>query len=127
MTGMSQFNTGQFNQMLGQGANLGQGMYGMNLQNAQFGAGLARDLGAQGFDQVVGGTSMMGRGSDMMMDTGQYMRDYEQALLDRQYNMAMGPYNALNYYSSLVGDPTVLNKAESSSKGSSKSGGMQVG
>lgn len=127
MTNTSLFNAGQFNQMLGQGANFGQGMYGMNLQNAQFGAGLAGDLGAQGFDQVVGGTSMMGRGSNMMMGTGQYLRDYEQALLDRQYNMAMGPYNALNFFSSLVGDPTVLNKAESSSKGSSIGGGMQVG
>jgi len=39
----------------------------------------------------------------------------------------MGPYNALNYYSSLVGDPTVLNKAESSSKGSSIGLGAQVG
>lgn len=127
MTGMSQFNAGQFNQMLGQGAGLGQGMYGMNLQNAQFGAGLARDLGAQGFDQVRGGTAMMGQGGEMMMDTGQYLRDYEQALLDRQYNAAMGPYNALNFFSSLVGDPTVLNKAESSSKGKSMSAGIQVG
>jgi hypothetical protein len=33
----------------------------------------------------------------------------------------MSPYNALNFYNQIVGAPTVLNEASSSSRGSSSS------
>lgn len=125
LTNNSQFNAGQFNNLYGQGANLMQQMYGLNQNNNQFGATLASQLGAQGVSNMQAGANMMGSALDRQQASGDFLRNYQQQLLTNQYQQAMAPYNALNFYNQIVGAPTVLNEASSSSKG--KSGSVNFG
>jgi hypothetical protein len=63
----------------------------------------------------------------MSQGAGQMQRDYDQQLLNNQYQTAMAPYNSLNFYNQIVGAPNNLSTATSSSTGSSRSGGFGFG
>jgi hypothetical protein len=51
--------------------------------------------------------------AQLAQDTGNYLRQYQQQLLDTQYSNQMNPYNSLQMYKSLIGDPTVLSSSNS--------------
>ena len=98
-----------------------------NLQNQQFGAGMAQNLGAQGVSNMQAGQGMMNTGIGMAAGAGDQQRAYDQQLLGNQYQQGMAPYNSLNFYNSVVGAPNNLSTATASSKGSSSSIGMSFG
>lgn len=123
----NQFNAGQFNQNRQFGTNMGMDAGRMALQNQQFGANLGMQMGNQGMAGMQSGANMMTAGINQQINAGQYQRDYEQQLLNNQYQQAMSPYNALNFYNQIVGDPTVLNEATSKSSGKSKSANFGFG
>jgi len=81
--------------LMGQGANLG---YQLG-QAGQQGLGQAYQLGANN--------------ASMAMDSGNFMRQYQQQLLDTMYSNQMNPYNSLQMYKSFIGDPTVLSSGSS--------------
>jgi hypothetical protein len=97
------------------------------VQNQQFGAGMAQNLGAQGVSNMQAGQGMMNTGIGMSAGAGDQQRAYEQQLLGNQYQQGMAPYNSLNFYNSVVGAPNNLSTATSNSSGSSKSGGFGFG
>jgi hypothetical protein len=111
-------NQGAYNNMMQYGANMGQNAYNTNQQNQQFGANMAGQLGQQGYGNMMSGANMMNQGIGMQQGAGQYMRDYDQQLLNNQYQQAMSPFNSLNFYSQLVGAPNNLSESESSGKSS---------
>ena len=120
-------NQGAYNASLQSGANLGAGQYNTNLQNQQFGASMAQNIGQQGVSNMGVGQNMANTGLGVAQGSGQYMRDYEQQLLNNQYQSAMSPFNALNFYNQIVGAPNNLSSATSSSKGKSTSMNMGFG
>lgn len=109
----NQSNQGAYNNMMQFGAGMGQNAFNSNQQNQQFGANLAGRLGQQGFGNMVSGANMMNQGIGMQQGAGQYMRDYEQQLLNNQYQQGMSPFNSLNFYNSIVGAPNNLSEQES--------------
>jgi hypothetical protein len=72
---------------------------------------MAQQLGQQGYNNMMAGVGMQ-------QGAGQYIRDYDQQLLNNQYQQAMSPFNSLNFYSNLVGAPNNLSESESSGKSS---------
>lgn len=92
----AQLNTNSVNaNLMGQGANLnyniGQaGQTGMN----------------QAYNTGVNNTQLA-------QNAGGQVRQYQQQLLDTQYNNAMNPYNSLQMYNSIIGAPTVLSSSNS--------------
>lgn len=114
-------NQGAYNSMLQYGAGMGQNAFNTNQQNQQFGAGMAAQLGQQGYGNMLSGANMMNQGIGMQQGAGQYMRDYDQQLLQNQYQAAMSPFNSLNFYNQIVGAPNNLSQADSSSNSSSMS------
>jgi hypothetical protein len=120
-------NQGAYNSALATGANLGAGQYNTNLQNQQFGASMAQDIGRQGVSNMMQGQAMANTGVGLSQGSGQYLRDYEQQLLNNQYQRQMSPFNSLNFYNQIVGAPNNLSNASASSKGSSKSISMGFG
>lgn len=112
-------NQNAYNSALTAGANLGAGQYNTNLQNQQFGASMAQNIGQQGVNNMLSGQQMANTGLGVAQGAGQYMRDYEQQLLNNQYQQAMSPYNSLNFYNQIVGAPNNLSTARSSSRGRS--------
>jgi len=121
----SQFNAGQFNNLLNAGANLGMGLRGQNFSNQQFSADLANRIGQQGVGNILAGANLGMTGANAQSAVGNELRAYEQQLLNNIYQQQMSPYNALNFYNQIVGAPTVLNQANSSS--TSKSSGFNFG
>lgn len=121
----NQFNTGQFNQNMQFGANMGMDANRMAQQNQQFGANLGLQMGGQGMAGMQSGANMMTSGINQQIAAGNFQRGYEQQLLNNQFQQAMSPYNALNFYNQIVGAPTVLNEANSSSRG--RSSGFNFG
>lgn len=111
-----QFDAGQYNQMLTQGAGFGQDAYGRNQQAQQFGASLASDIGQRGFDQIGRGADLLRSGVAQQRDMGEFQRAYEQALLAQQQQEALSPYRGLEFYRSMVGAPTKLNETSNTSK-----------
>ena len=109
------------------GTGVGQNAYNTNQQNQQFGAGMAQQIGQQGVNNMMSGQNMMNTGVGMSQNAGQYMRDYDQQLLNNQYQTAMAPYNSLNFYNQIVGAPNNLSQANSTSKGKSSSVNMGFG
>jgi hypothetical protein len=122
-----QFNADAYNAARQFGTGVGQAGFNSNLQNQQYAAGLGAQIGSQGFSGMAQGANMMTTGIDQQLAAGNFIRDYEQQLLNQQYQQAMGPYNALNFYNQQIGDPTILNTATSSSKGKSGSVNMSFG
>jgi hypothetical protein len=101
-----------------------QTMFGTNQLNADLmgrGANLAFNIGGAGqagLDQAYR-TGVNNAG--LATDTGNYLRQYQQQLLDTAYGNQMNPYNSLQMYKSLIGDPTVLSSANSIGLDSSSS------
>lgn len=92
----AQLNTNTVNaNLMGQGANLN---YNIG-QAGQVGMRDAYNTGANN--------------ANMVTDTGAMVRQYQQQLLDANYNNAMNPYNSLDMYKSFIGDPTVLSNSNS--------------
>ena len=113
-------NQGAYNNMMQYGAGMGQNAYNTNQQNQQFGANLAGQLGQQGYGNMMSGVGMQ-------QGAGQYIRDYDQQMLNNQYQQAMSPFNSLNFYSQLVGAPNNLSSASSNSSGNSSSTNVGFG
>jgi hypothetical protein len=113
-------NQGAYNNMMQYGANMGQNAYNTNQQNQQFGANMAGQLGQQGYGNMMSGVGMQ-------QGAGQYIRDYDQQMLNNQYQQAMSPFNSLNFYSQLVGAPNNLSSASSNSSGNSSSTNVGFG
>lgn len=114
----NQANQGAYNNMMQFGAGMGQNAFNTNQQNQQFGASMAQQLGQQGYNNMMTGVGMQ-------QGAGQYIRDYDQQLLNNQYQQGMSPFNSLNFYNQIVGAPNNLSSASSSSSG--KSSGTNVG
>ena len=91
MLGTNSLNAG----LMGQGANLA---YNIG-QAGQAGMGQAYQTGVNN--------------AQLAQDTGGQLRQYQQQLLDTQYSNQMNPYNSLQMYKSLIGDPTVLSSSNS--------------
>ena len=87
------------------------------MQNQQFGASLANQIGQQGFGAIQDGANMLQSGIAQQRDMGEFGRAYEQALLNEQYRQQMAPYGGLEFYRNLVGDPTKLSEGKSRSSG----------
>tara|TARA_E500000331_G_scaffold197339_1_gene189593 strand:- start:4701 stop:5954 length:1254 start_codon:yes stop_codon:yes gene_type:complete len=127
--GADQFSAGEYNRLLGQGTSAGLNLYGQNLADQRFGteqmAGLSRDA----YDRMATGMGMGTTGYDYRMGVGDRLQDHQQNLQDQAYRYAMGPYSNLDYYMNIIGPPTVLNQAQStsSSKGGSTSFGFGSG
>jgi hypothetical protein len=111
----SQFNAEQFNRLLDSGM-------GRGLQNQQFGAQMAGDIGQQGYDNMIRGADMLRGGIGDQRDAGEFLRDFKQDLLDQQYREDMSGMQGLQFYRDMVGAPTKLNRADTES--SSKSSGF---
>lgn len=114
--------------MRGQAYNTGLGIaaqQGLANQSAQLGTNtLNANLMGQGanLNYNIGQAGQQGMGqayqtgvnnAQLAQDTGNYMRQYQQQLLDTQYSNQMNPYNSLQMYKSLIGDPTVLSSSNS--------------
>ena len=121
----NQFGAQQYNQMLAQGMGLGQDAYGRALQNQQFGATLANQVGQQGLDAIGRGAGLLQSGVADQRNVGEYQRAYEQALLNQRYRNETAPYQGLQFYRDMVGAPTKLNEAQSES--TSKKSGFKFG
>lgn len=89
---------------------------GTNSLNANLmgqGANLAYNIGQAG-QAGMGQAYQTGvNNAQLAQDTGGQLRQYQQQLLDTQYSNAMNPYNSLQMYKSLIGDPTVLSSSNS--------------
>ncbi len=109
----NQSNQGAYNNMMQFGAGMGQNAFNSNQQNQQFGAALSGQLGQQGYGNMMSGANMMNQGIGLQQGAGQYMRDYEQQLLNNQYQQGMSPFNSLNFYNNIVGAPNNLSEQES--------------
>jgi len=103
------------------GTNIGANQFNQSVQNQQFGANMAQNIGQGGVNNMVSGQNMMNTGVNQSQGAGQYQRDYDQQLLNQDYREDMAPYQSLEFYDQMVGDPTKLSEASSSSSGKSKS------
>lgn len=112
-------NQAAFNNMLQFGGNLGQSAFQNNLANQQFGATLANQIGRGGVDALLRGANLMNMGIDRQLGVGNMFRDYDQSLLNYDFRRGMSPFNALNFYSQIVGDPNNLSRSSSSKSSSS--------
>ena len=81
--------------LMGQGAQLN---YNIG-QAGQQGLGQAYNTGANN--------------TQMQLASGDYLRQYQQQLLDTAFQNQMNPYNSLQMYKSFIGDPTVLSSSNS--------------
>lgn len=114
--------------MRGQAYNTGLGIsaqQGLANQNAQLGtnslnaglmgqgANLAYNIGQAGQTGMNQAYNTGVNNAQLAQDTGGQLRQYQQQLLDTQYSNQMNPYNSLQMYKSLIGDPTVLSSSNS--------------
>jgi hypothetical protein len=114
--------------MRGQAYNTGLGIaaqQGLSNQNAQLGtnslnanlmgqgANLNYNIGQAGQTGMNQAYNTGANNAQMTQDTGAMTRQYQQQLLDTQYSNQMNPYNSLQMYKSLIGDPTVLSSSNS--------------
>ncbi|MDC1436992.1 hypothetical protein N8303_07080 [Gammaproteobacteria bacterium] len=120
-------NQGAYNSARQFGTGVGANAFNTNMQNQQFGANMAQQLGQQGVSNMQAGQNMTNTGIGMAAGAGDQQRAYDQQLLGNQYQQGMAPYNSLNFYNSVVGAPNNLSTATASSKGKSSSIGMSFG
>lgn len=114
--------------MRGQAYNTGLGIaaqQGLANQSAQLGtntlnaglmsqgANLNYNIGQAGQAGMNQAYNTGANNAQLMQDTGGMMRQYQQQLLDTQYQNKMNPYNSLQMYKSFIGDPTVLSSSNS--------------
>lgn len=91
-------------------------MLGTNSLNAGLmgqGANLAYNIGQAGQTGMNQAYNTGVNNAQLAQDTGGQLRQYQQQLLDTQYSNQMNPYNSLQMYKSLIGDPTVLSSSNS--------------
>ena len=94
-----------------QSAQLGTNTVNANLMGQ--GANLAYNIGQAGQTGMNQAYNTGVNNAQLAQDTGGQLRQYQQQLLDTQYSNAMNPYNSLQMYKSLIGDPTVLSSSNS--------------
>lgn len=112
-------NAGAFNQMYGAGLNTGLGAFNTGIQNQQFGANLGQQLGTAGVNNMVTGGNLAASGFANQIGSGEYTRGYNQELLNAQFANSMNPFAGTEFYSNIIGDPTVLSDSTSTSKSKS--------
>jgi hypothetical protein len=133
----SQFNTGQFNNLLGQGAGFSQNQA---LQNAGLrqqtqslnanmmgqGANLAASLGQAG-QAGLGQAFQTGlANAQAAQGAGDFVRQYQQQVLDTAFSNQMNPYTGLQLYQSFLGGPIKMSASDSfSNQGSQSTSGSQ--
>lgn len=120
-------NQNAFNTSRQFGTSMGQNAFNTNLQNQQFGARMNQQIGQSGVQNMLSGQQMANTGLNVAQGADQYLRDYDQQLLNNQYQQAMSPYNSLNFYNQIVGAPNNLSQATSSSRGRSRSANFGFG
>jgi len=120
-------NQNAYNSAMQAGAGFGQNAYNSSIQEQQYGANMAQNIGQAGYGNMQNGADMMNSGLATQQGAGQYMRDYEQQGLSNEYQQAMSPYNSLSYYNDIVGAPNNLSTASSASSSSSKSFSLGAG
>ena len=120
-------NQNAYNNMMQYGASMGQNAFNSNMQNQQFGASTAMNIGQQGVNNMQTGQNMMNTGFQTAQDAAQYGMDYNQSLLNYDYRNQMSPYTSLNFYSDIVGGPNNLSEAESESTSKSSSFSLGIG
>jgi hypothetical protein len=94
-----------------QSAQLGTNTVNANLMGQ--GANLNYNIGQAGQVGMRDAYNTGANNANMVTDTGAMVRQYQQQLLDANYNNAMNPYNSLDMYKSFIGDPTVLSNSNS--------------
>jgi hypothetical protein len=94
-----------------QSAQLGTNTVNANLMGQ--GANLNYNIGQSGQAGMRDAYNTGANNANMVTDTGGMVRQYQQQLLDANYNNAMNPYNSLGMYKSFIGDPTVLSSSNS--------------
>lgn len=114
-------NQNAYNNMMQYGAGVGQNAYNNNMQNQQFGATMAQNIGQSGVSNMVSGQNMMNTGFDNSRTSAQYGQDYNQSLMNYDYRSQMSPYSGLDFYSGIVGAPTILQQNTSASDSTSRS------
>lgn len=82
---------------------------GLMGQGAQLNYNLGQ-AGQQGIGQAYN-TALSN--NQQQLDAGNYLRQYQQQLLDTAYNNQMNPYTGLQMYQSFIGGPTVLSNSNS--------------
>lgn len=94
-----------------QSAQLGTNTVNANLMGQ--GANLAYNIGQAGQTGMNQAYNTGVNNAQLAQDVGGQLRQYQQQLLDTQYSNEMNPYNSLQMYKSLIGDPTVLSSSNS--------------
>ena len=94
-----------------QTAQLGTNTVNANLMGQ--GANLAYNIGQAGQTGMNQAYNTGVNNAQLAQDVGGQLRQYQQQLLDTQYSNEMNPYNSLQMYKSLIGDPTVLSSSNS--------------
>lgn len=85
------------------------------------GANLAANLGEQGQRGLGQAYQTGANNAQMAQDSGNYLRQYQQQLLDTMYSNQMNPYQSLEMYKSFIGAPTVLSSSNSIGLNNSRS------
>ena len=112
-------NASAANQMYGAGLNAGTNAFNQNQQNQQFGANLSSQLGTTGVNNMVSGGNLSASGFGNQVGAGDYIKGYDQELLDNNFANAMNPFAGTEFYNNIIGAPTVLSDSTSKSSGSS--------
>ncbi len=89
---------------------------GTNILNAGLmgqGAQLNYSLGQAGQQGIGQAYDTALSNSQQQLDAGNYLRQYQQQLLDTAYSNQMNPYTGLQMYQSFIGNPTVLSNSNS--------------
>lgn len=93
-----------------------QAALGTNSLNANLmsqGANLNYNLGQQGQTGLTQAYNTATANNQAQLDAGNYLRQYQQQLLDTAYSNQMNPYTGLQMYQSFIGAPTVLSNSNS--------------
>lgn len=77
------------------------------------GANLNYQLGQQGQQGLTQAYTTGANNAQMAQSSGDYLRQYQQQLLDTAYSNQMNPYQGLQMYQSFIGAPTVLSNSNS--------------
>lgn len=91
-------------------------MMGTNQLNANLmgqGANLNFNLGQAGMSGLQNAFATGNANAAAQRDVGGYLRQYQQQLMDSQFQNQMNPYNSLEMYKSFIGAPTVLSNSNS--------------
>lgn len=91
-------------------------MLGTNALNANVmgqGANLALNLGQAGQAGLQNAYTTGNTNAQSQTNVGNALRQYQQQLLDTQFQNEMNPYNSLQMYQSFIGAPTLLSNSNS--------------